>query len=128
MLPVLIYAGISSLTTYILYKKGKFENVNKSKYAVVTALGFILLFVDIIETWVAFEYEGNLILLLIPREYLWQIFISFHIVGSVILLWLGKKGMMKENISHRAILTFATVYLILLTVMNAVLYPLNLSL
>ena len=125
---IFVYFGVSSLITYVLYRKGKFKNVDKSKNLIITALGFILPFVDIIETWIGFEYEGNPLLLLIPEEYMWPIFISSHIAFSFVMLCIGKKGMAEVNANHRVFLTLITFCLLLLTVMNVVLYIIHLSL
>lgn len=125
MLQLLLYVFVSFIITYALYQKGKFENVGKTGNLILTVLGVILLFVDVIETWVGFEFEGSFFVILTIKlvpAYGWFIFILAHVGASVLVVFLGWQG--KPQKEARIILTFLVILLGILTGMNAVLLKL----
>ena len=121
---LLLYGFVSFLVTYFLLRRGRFKAVRKVENAILTALGVILAFVDVTETWFGYEYEGNPFVIQIIKLFSeggWIIFVLFHVVASFFIVFLGWKGKSEEEVGVRAILFFIVVYLVILTMMNALL-------
>jgi len=75
----------------------------------------ILLFVDVVETWVGFEHEANLFVTLIG----WTPFVLSHVALIIPMVLLGWKSMSEEEVIARAALFGIVVYFVIGTVMNA---------
>lgn len=121
---LLLYASVSFLVTYFLYRRRRFKVVRKAENAILTAFGVILTFVDVIETWVGYEHEGNPLVIQIIEllaEGGWIIFVLFHVAAAIFVVLLGWKGRFEEEVRVRATLFGVVVYLAILTVMNALL-------
>jgi len=121
---LLLYGFVSFLVTYFLHRRGRFKVVRKVESAILTALGVILTFVDVIETWIGYEHEGNPFVIQtieLLAEGGWIIFVLFHIAASFLVVLLGWKGISEEESKVRAALFFVVVYLVILTMMNALL-------
>lgn len=55
----LVYGLVSLSVTYVLYKKHKFENVDRFQHYALVGMGIVLPFIDLIETCIGIEYELN---------------------------------------------------------------------
>lgn len=119
---LLLYGFVSFLVTYFLHRRGRFKVVRKAENAIMTTLGVILTFVDLIETWFGYEYEGNPFVILtieLLAEGGWIIFVLSHVAASVLVVLVGWKGKSDEEATFRAVLFFVVAYLVILTAMNA---------
>lgn len=124
MWEILLYGFISFLITYLLHRRGRFKVVRKNEIRILAVLGVILPFVDVVETWFGYEHEGNPFVIHtigLLAEGGWLIFILSHVVASMLVVILGWRSMSEKEVIARAILFGSVVYLILLTVMNALL-------
>ncbi len=88
----------------------------------LTVVGVVLSFVDVIQTSLAVEHgvEGNPLINLIPSEYQWPFVFISHIGMSIFVLMLGWVGRSPKNVVARAGLTFFVVFLTLGVVGNIV--------
>lgn len=122
------YVSISLVIFYILYRKGSFNQVGKIKYFLLVGIGIVFPFIDIIETWIGFEHEGNPFLLWsienLPIGYGWSLFILQHLVLSFLALYLGWKGKSQEALLPRAFLVLLDTFLVITTLGNAILLSL----
>lgn len=124
---LLLYGFVSFLVTYYLHRRGRFKVVRRAENVMLTALGVVLTYVDVIVTWVGYKYEGNPFVIQIIEllaEGGWFVFVLFHAGASLLVVFFGWKGKSEEEVKVRAVLFFVVVYLVILTAMNAVLLAL----
>ena len=123
ILQFFLYAFVSFLITYLLYRKGRFDEVRKIEHTILTVAGVILPFVDVFETLIALKYgrEGNPIINLTPPEYQFAFLATTHIGLSALAFSLGWKGRSQENVRIRFGLMLIVIFEAILTVINALL-------
>lgn len=122
MWTILLYGVVSFLVTYFLHRRERFKVVRKGEIRILIVIGVILSFVDIVETWFGYEHEGNPFVILtiqLLAEGGWAIFVFSHLVLSIFIALLGLKGRSEEEVIVRAALFGIVVYLVILTVINA---------
>lgn len=114
---------ILSRLQYFLYWKGRFNDVRKIEHAILTAVGVILPFVDVFETLIGLRYEieGNPFINSTPPEYHLPLLIITHIGYSALVFILGWKGKSQEKVRVQFALVLFVVFMVIVTVINAIL-------
>jgi hypothetical protein len=94
---------------------------------VLTVVGVILPWVDVIQTLPAIEYriEGNPFINLAPPEYQLHLLVISHVGFSIIALVLGWLGKSPRNVEARFGLSFFLVVLTLIAVNNIIAFTLH---
>ena len=117
----IICAGVISL---FLYRRGKFEALDNKIIISLTTIGVVLPFMDVVETCMGFEHEGNAFFLwiiqMLGSQIGWVIFISFHVMWSLIAVFMGWKGRNEDGKEYRALLVFWDLILSFLIIYNAI--------
>jgi len=121
LLQFAIYFIVSFIVTYILYRKGWFNNVKKTFHNFLIILGILLPIVDSYQTLRALELgkEGNPIFNFTPLDFQLSFVIITHIAMIMISIFFGWKGYSEENVLFRASLSFFVTALVITTFVNA---------
>jgi hypothetical protein len=92
----------------------------------LTVAGVSLPFLDVIETVVGFEYEGNPFLTtgIILPQVAWIVFVFLHLALSASVIFLGGKASLEAEVGARATLEGLVLFMAIVTGMNAILLKL----
>lgn len=120
---ILLYIVPAILVTFIAFRKGKLNSPKENTLKVLTVVGVVLPWIDVLETAVGFEYDGNAFLLgqynLSPL-FMTTLFVLSHFLLSILAFTSGKSSRKPENIVWKFILVFLDAWLVILVIMNAV--------
>lgn len=113
---------VSAIVSYVLYRRGMFDRVGRNSRFLLVGIGTIFPFIDVIETWIGFEYEANP-LIKSYGEYGWLVFIFVHLAASFIaflsLFYVDWTGKSKNKICTRATLGWLDIFWMIVVITNA---------
>ena len=122
MVQYLLYVFATFCITHFLRRKGKFDDVRKTELVILTTIGFVLPWIDVVETWVGFKHEGNPFLTVfhtISPGNMWILFIVGHLGLSMFSVLCGLKGKSQEGVRWRFFLAFLDILMVIITMLNA---------
>jgi hypothetical protein len=118
----LLYVLPPIVIVALLFKTHKLSSLTERDIKILSIAGVILPWIDVIETIVGLEHEGNPFLLYwinLSPIIGWGSFILAHLLFSGLSYCLGNLGSKPEKIRYRALLVGLDIYLLILIALNA---------